>query len=54
MPTYDYECRDCKNQFSLTQSISEHDEARVACPECKKENVSQLVTVFTAKTRRKS
>jgi len=54
MPTYDYECLDCKHRFSVIQSISEHDKAKVACPECKKENVSQLVTTFTAKTHRKS
>ena len=54
MPTYDYECQDCKYQFSLTHSISEHDKAKVACPECKKDNVRQIVTTFIAKTRKKS
>lgn len=54
MPTYDYECLDCKHQFSVTHSISEHDTTKVACPECKKDNVRQLVTTFTAKTHRKS
>lgn len=33
MPTYDYKCKDCQNQFEVFQSI--HDDALTTCPDCK-------------------
>ncbi len=54
MPTYDFECTECGHRFSLTQSIAEREEAKVTCPGCNKEKVKQVVTMFTAKTTRKS
>ena len=32
MPTYEYECQQCKKKFNVIQSISEHGTAKVACP----------------------
>ena len=54
MPTYEYLCEACKKQFSLIQSFSEHEKAKVACPKCESKKVKQLISMFTAKTSRKS
>ncbi|HET6420262.1 MAG TPA: zinc ribbon domain-containing protein [Geobacteraceae bacterium] len=54
MPTYEYQCESCGKQFTLTQSIAEHDRRQTACPECKSDKVFQLISSFTAKTSRKS
>ncbi len=54
VPTYEYECRDCKKRFMLIQSISDHDKMKASCPKCKSTNVRQRISIFTAKTSRKS
>ncbi len=54
MPTYDYRCQGCGEEFSLVMSISEHDRKRVSCPQCKGRKVEQLVSGFTTITSRKS
>jgi len=54
MPTYEYRCEACKNEFSLIQSFNEHEKANVKCPKCKSKKVKQLISVFTTKTSRKS
>ncbi|MBN2283551.1 MAG: zinc ribbon domain-containing protein [Deltaproteobacteria bacterium] len=54
MPTYEYQCSDCKKNFTLIQSISEHEKKKASCPRCKSKKVKQLVSVFNAKTSRKS
>lgn len=37
MPTYVYECKDCKHTFELFQGINE--EKLTQCPECGKESL---------------
>jgi len=54
MPTYEYRCDICKNSFSSIQTMSEHDKGKVACPKCKSKKVKQQISLFTAKTSRKS
>ena len=54
MPTYEYQCQACKREFSLIQSFSEHEKAKVTCPKCKGKKVKQVISIFTAKTSRKS
>jgi putative FmdB family regulatory protein len=54
MPTYEYECRDCKKKFSEILSISEHEKSKVRCPKCKGRKVQQRISTFTTKTSRKS
>jgi putative FmdB family regulatory protein len=54
MPTYEYECRDCKKKFSVIQTISEHGKAKAFCPKCKGKRVVQCVSAFMTKTSRKS
>ena len=54
MPTYEYKCRDCKKIFTIIQSISEHGKAKVSCPECKSKKVKKVISIFAAKTSKKS
>ena len=35
-------------------SISDHGNVKVACPKCKGRKVKQMISLFTAKTSRKS
>ena len=54
MPTYDYECKKCKQEFSLTMPMGEHAKKKVRCPKCKSENVKQAITSVFVTTSRKS
>lgn len=54
MPTYDYRCEKCLKEFSVAMSIAEHDRARVRCPACRSDRVTQQYSVFYAKTSKKS
>jgi putative FmdB family regulatory protein len=54
MPTYEYECRDCKKKFTVILTISEHDKGKVSCPKCKGKRVVQSMSAFMTKTSRKS
>jgi putative FmdB family regulatory protein len=54
MPTYEYICDACQHKFSLIRSIAEHDREKVSCPKCKGKKVKQTLSLFTAKTNRKS
>ena len=54
MPMYEYKCVDCKNEFSVTMSISEHDTKKVECPACKSPNVEWRPSAFFAVTPKKS
>ena len=54
MPTYEYECLECKKKFVLILSISEHDKVKPSCPKCKGKKVKQSISAFTSKTSRKS
>jgi putative FmdB family regulatory protein len=54
MPTYEYECQDCKKKFTVIQSISEHGKTKSSCPKCKSAKVKQSISTFTTKTSRKS
>ncbi len=54
MPTYDYQCEACRHKFSLILRMAEHDKGKAACPKCKSKKVKQQISLFTAKTSRKS
>jgi putative FmdB family regulatory protein len=54
MPTYEYQCQACKHEFALIQSFREHEKGKVTCPKCKGKKVKQVISIFTAKTSRKS
>ena len=54
MPTYEYYCKKCKNQFDVTMTISEHDKKKPSCPSCSSKSVEQRITSFNIKTSKKS
>jgi putative FmdB family regulatory protein len=54
MPVYEYYCDNCRDDVSVTLSIREHDEAKVACPKCGRTKLRPLVSTFFSQTSRKS
>lgn len=42
MPTYEYECLECKSNFEIEQKIT--DMPLKNCPNCNKENVRRLIS----------
>ena len=53
MPTYEYVCQSCGRQFTVIESLAEHEKPHV-CPSCGSSEVRQALSPFTAKTSRKS
>ena len=39
MPTYDYLCAKCGEEFSRIMSFREREETKVTCPKCKSDEV---------------
>lgn len=54
MPVYEYFCEKCQKTFEKLLSFHEHDESKVACPNCGTDQVHQRMTTFTAVTSKKS
>ena len=54
MPTYEFECQECKKRFDLTMTVSEHEKRKVTCPKCGSKNVKQTVSSFQTITSKKS
>jgi len=54
MAVYEYYCDNCRRDVSVTLSISEHDKAQVACPQCGNTALRPLVSSFFSRTSRKS
>lgn len=54
MPTYEYRCGRCQEDFTVQMSISEHDRGGIKCPRCGEAEVTQQYSTFYAKTSRKS
>lgn len=54
MPTYEYLCQKCRNLFTVVLTMREHDHAKVTCPQCQGNKVTQQFSTFYAKTSKKS
>ena len=54
MPTYDYHCTKCENEFSVKTTIEKHVKEKAKCPKCGSAEVKPLFKRFFAKTSRKS
>ena len=54
MPTYEYVCVKCGEQFVRIMSFTDYEAAQVACPKCKAADVKQQLSPFISKTSRKS
>jgi putative FmdB family regulatory protein len=46
MPTYEYECKECKHKWELEQKIV--DLPVTICPACKKEQAKRLISGGTS------
>ena len=54
MPNYEFQCKDCKKEYSVHLSLADYEKKKYQCPECKSSNVKQQITAFQTKTSRKS
>jgi putative FmdB family regulatory protein len=54
MPTYEYHCRSCGNEFARRERIEHHDPAAAACPKCGSKDVERVISASYARTPRKS
>ena len=54
MPTYEYRCESCGENFERRESITEHEIAEPKCPKCGSGKVARAVSAFYAKTSKKS
>jgi putative FmdB family regulatory protein len=54
MPTYEYVCNKCGEQFIRIMSLHEYETGKFPCPKCGSEDVKQQMSTFTPKTSRKS
>ena len=39
MPTYEYRCEGCDNEFEIARTMSAREDAESSCPACGSENV---------------
>jgi putative FmdB family regulatory protein len=54
MPTYEFLCEKCGEEFTRTMSLSEFEAGKPVCPKCGAVEVKQLMSHFIPKTSRKS
>jgi putative FmdB family regulatory protein len=54
MPTYEYVCQKCGEQFVRIMSFKDYEAGQVACPKCNATEVKQQLSPFISKTSRKS
>ena len=54
MPLYEYECKKCGREFTLTMTVEEHQKKKVRCPKCKSKSVKHLIASVFVTTSRKS
>ena len=54
MPTYEYVCGKCGEEFVRIMSLSEYESGKVTCPKCQSDDTRQQMTTFIPKTSRKS
>jgi len=54
MPTYEFRCPKCNENFSITLRLKEYEEKNYSCPKCGEKKLEQLITPFLTKTSKKS
>ncbi len=54
MPMYEFYCRDCKKEVTLTLTLKEREDGAFACPKCQGKKLEPIMSAFHAKTSRKS
>jgi putative FmdB family regulatory protein len=54
MPTYQYRCDRCGEEFERSETISEHETSKAKCPKCASKKVSQIPGKIFVVTSKKS
>ena len=54
MPTYEFQCEECKKVFTKRLTIAEYEKRDWQCPKCASKKIQQRITLFQTKTSRKS
>jgi len=54
MPAYEYHCRKCRRDVTVTMSIREHEQGKVKCPRCGSQALRPLLSAFMSQTAKKS
>lgn len=54
VPSYEFECDDCKNIFTVRLTLAQYEKKDYHCLKCKSKKVKQQITSFQTKTSRKS
>jgi putative FmdB family regulatory protein len=54
MPTYEYRCNQCGEEFRLILSLREYEAGQASCPKCQSPDVKQQLGEVMIKTSRKS
>ncbi len=53
MPLYEYRCDKCQRDVTIPMSISQHEKAEAACPQCGDTALRpQMSTIFTQTSRK--
>jgi putative FmdB family regulatory protein len=54
MPTYEFTCNACSEQFSQIMSFTERADTTLTCPKCGSEEIEQRFTAISVKTDKKT
>jgi putative FmdB family regulatory protein len=54
MPTYEFTCNACGEQFTRIMSFTERRDAALACPKCGSDEIEQRFTAISVKTDKKT
>ena len=54
MPLYEFLCRKCEAEFSLTMTMKERETATIKCERCSAKDLEPILSSFFAKTSKKS
>lgn len=54
MPVYEYHCKKCGENFTVTMTVLEHDRTKPRCPKCRSTEVEQILSSVYVHTSKKS
>ncbi len=56
MPVYEFYCKECKKEFEIRMRLAEYEQSKdqQKCMHCDSSNVERRISLFEAKTSKKS
>jgi putative FmdB family regulatory protein len=54
MPIYEYRCKDCGHDFTIIESLDEHEVGKTTCPKCQSVRVERVISAVHVQTAKKS